>query len=178
MLFFFFGMVLFTASCTLRTSVHRSSGTSLARSSPLNLLVTSTVNSYGLIHMAGLVFFPAFFSLSLNLLWEADGLSHSQLQVLCLLTVCSFSYIFVYKECSQFDFGIDHLVMSMRKVVSCVAEKVCLLWPVHSLMTIQLAFALLHFVLQGKTCLLLQVSLDFLLLHCSLQWWIEHPILC
>ena len=27
------------------------------------------------------------------------------------------------------------------------------------------AFALLHFVLQGQTCLLLQVSLDFLLLH-------------
>ena len=28
-----------------------------------------------------------------------------------------------------------------------------------------LAFALLHFVLQGQICLLLQVSLDFLLLH-------------
>ena len=28
-----------------------------------------------------------------------------------------------------------------------------------------LAFDLLHFVLQGQTCLLLQVSLDFLLLH-------------
>ena len=30
-----------------------------------------------------------------------------------------------------------------------------------------LAFALLHFVLQGEICLLLQVSLDFLLLHFS-----------
>ena len=30
---------------------------------------------------------------------------------------------------------------------------------------ILLAFDLLHFVLQGQTCLLLQVSLDFLLLH-------------
>ena len=29
-----------------------------------------------------------------------------------------------------------------------------------------LAFDLLHFVLQGQTCLLLQLSLDFLLLHC------------
>ena len=28
--------------------------------------------------------------------------------------------------------------------------------------------------LQGQTCLLLQVSLDFLLLHYNLQWWIEH----
>ena len=29
------------------------------------------------------------------------------------------------------------------------------------------AFSLLHFVLQGQTCLLLQVSLDFLLFHSS-----------
>ena len=29
----------------------------------------------------------------------------------------------------------------------------------------------LHFVLQGQTCLLLQVSLDFLLLHSSPLWW-------
>ena len=32
-----------------------------------------------------------------------------------------------------------------------------------------LAFALLHFVLQDQICLLLQVSLDFLLLHSSPQ---------
>ena len=37
-----------------------------------------------------------------------------------------------------------------------------------------LAFSLLHFVLQGKTFLLLQVSLDFLLLHSSLLWWKGH----
>ena len=37
-----------------------------------------------------------------------------------------------------------------------------------------LAFALLHFVLQDQICLLLQVSLDFLLLHSSPQWWKEH----
>ena len=34
-----------------------------------------------------------------------------------------------------------------------------------------LAFALLHFVLQGQICLLLQVSLDFLLLHSNPLWW-------
>ena len=38
-----------------------------------------------------------------------------------------------------------------------------LLWPVHSLGKTLLAFALLRFVLQGQICLLLQVSLDFLL---------------
>ena len=37
-----------------------------------------------------------------------------------------------------------------------------------------LAFALLHFVLQGQICLLLQVSLNFLLLHSSPLWWKGH----
>ena len=41
--FFFLGMVLITASCTMsRTSIYSSSGT-LVRSNPLNLFVTSTV---------------------------------------------------------------------------------------------------------------------------------------
>ena len=35
-------------------------------------------------------------------------------------------------------------------------------------------FALLHSVLQGQICLLLQVSLDFLLLHSSALWWKGH----
>ena len=47
----------------------------------------------------------------------------------------------------------------------------CLLWPVCSLGKTLLAFALLHFVLQGQICLLLQVSLDFLFLHSSPLWW-------
>ena len=34
-----------------------------------------------------------------------------------------------------------------------------------------LAFALLHSILQGQICLLLQVFLDFLLLHSSPLWW-------
>ena len=37
----------------------------------------------------------------------------------------------------------------------------------HSLGKTLLAFALLHSVLQGQICLLLQVFLDFLLLHSS-----------
>ena len=44
-------------------------------------------------------------------------------------------------------------------VFSCVVGRGCLLWPVHSLGKFLLAFDLLHFVLQGQTCLLLQVSL-------------------
>ena len=52
-------------------------------------------------------------------------------------------------------FRVDHLVTSMCRVVYCVVEKGCLLWPVCSLGKTLLAFALLYFVLQGQTCLLL-----------------------
>ena len=54
--------------------------------------------------------------------------------------------------------------MSICRVVSCVVKRM-LLWPVHSLGKILLAFTLLHFILQDKLCSLLQISLDFLLLH-------------
>ena len=37
-----------------------------------------------------------------------------------------------------------------------------------------LFFALLYLVLQCQTCLLLQVSLDFLFFHSSLLWWEKH----
>jgi len=43
----------------------------------------------------------------------------------------------------------------------------CLLWPVRSLGKTLLALVLLHSALQGQICLLLQVILDFLLLHSS-----------
>ena len=55
--------------------------------------------------------------------------------------------------------------MSMYRFFSCVVGRGCLLWPVHSLGKTLLACALLHSVLQGQICLLLQVSLDFLLLQ-------------
>ena len=51
-----------------------------------------------------------------------DDLSHSQLQVVFMLTVYSFS-IFGYKECNQSDSSIDHLLMSMFKIISCIVEK-------------------------------------------------------
>ena len=73
-------------------------------------------------------------------------------------------------ECNLSDFSVDHLMMSMCRVFSCVVGRGCLLWPVRSLGKI-LLFALLHSVLQGQICRLLQVFLDFLLLHSSpLEW--------
>ena len=55
---------------------------------------------------------------------EAHNLSYSQLPF--LLTVESFS-IFGYKEHSQSDFSIDHLVIFMCRIVSYVVGKGCLL---------------------------------------------------
>ena len=52
---------------------------------------------------------------------------------------------------------------------SLVVDKGYLLRLVHPFGRIQLVFALLHFVLQGQTCLLFQVYLDFILLHSNPQ---------
>ena len=126
--------------------------------------------------MAGLVVFPTFFSLSLSFVIRSWWYAPQSALGLVLLAVYSFS-IFGYKECNQFDFDIDHLVMSMCKVISCVVEKGYLIWPVHSLGRIQLTFVPLHFILQGQTFLLFWVSLDFLLLHSNSQCWILFLVL-
>ena len=65
-------------------------------------------------------------------------------------------------------------MMSMCRVFSCVVGRGCSLWPVRSLGKILLTFALLHSVPQGQICLLLQVFVDFLLLHSSPICWKEH----
>ena len=71
-----------------------------------------------------------------------------------------FTTIYIPREYNQSGFGIDQLLMPMCGVFSCVVGRRCLLWPAHSLGKTLLAFALLHFVLQGQICLLLQVSRD------------------
>ena len=96
----------------------------------------------------------------------------SQLPVLFLQTLWSFSN-FGCKECNQSDFSVDHLMMSTCRVFSCVVRRGCLLWPVRSLGKI-LLFALLHSVLQGQICQLLQVFFDFLRLHSSPLEWKGH----
>ena len=66
--------------------------------------------------------------------------------------------------------------MSMCGVFSCVVGRGWLLWPVHFLGKTLLVFALLHSILQGQICLLLQVFLDFLIVPdqgsnpCPLNW--------
>ena len=63
-------------------------------------------------------------------------------------------------------------MISMSRVICCFGRG-CLVWLCILLATL-LAFVLLHFVFQGQTGLLLQVSLDFLLLHSSPLWWKGH----
>ena len=58
------------------------------------------------------------------------------------------------KTNNQSDFGIDHLMMSMCRVISCVVRSGHLLWQLCSLGKTLLAFVLLYSVLQGQTCLL------------------------
>ena len=52
--------------------------------------------------------------------------------------------------------------MSLCRAISCVVERRCSLWPACSLDKTLLAFALLHFIFQGQTCL---VS-EYLLTSC------------
>ena len=66
------------------------------------------------------------------------------------------------------------MVMSMYIAIPCAVGRGCLPWPVHSFGKTLLAFALFHLVLQSQTCLLFQVSLDFLLLHSSPLCWRGH----
>ena len=65
-------------------------------------------------------------------------------------------------------------MMSMCRVISCVVGRGCSLWRWCSLGKTLLAFALLHFLRQGQTCLLLQVTHDFLLLHSNPLLWKGH----
>ena len=64
--------------------------------------------------------------------------------------------------------------MSMCRIFSCIVGRGCLLWPVHFLDKTLLVFALLHSAFQGQIWRLLQVFLDFLLLHSSPLWWKGH----
>jgi len=116
------------------------------------------------------VVFPTFFNLSLNL---AIRSSWSEPQSAPGLVFADFIELIIFgcKEYNLSDFGVDHLVISMCRVFSCVVGRGCLLWEVCFLGKTLLAFALLHSVLQGQICLLLQVFLDFLLLHSSPLYW-------
>ena len=63
--------------------------------------------------------------------------------------------------------------MSICRIISCIVERRCLLWPIHSLGRTLLAFALLHFVLPGQICSALGLPLLCFLSH---LWGIQGEI--
>ena len=80
------------------------------------------------------MFFPTFLCLSLSFVIRGSCSELQSAPGLVFATVQRFS-IFSYKEYNQSDFGIDHLVISMCRAVSCVVGRRHLLWPVCSLGT-------------------------------------------
>ena len=75
---------------------------------------------------------PAYKFLKRQIRWSGIPISFRILHSL-LWSDCIELSIFGCKEYNQFDFGVDHLVMSMCRVFSCVVGRGCLLWPVHYL---------------------------------------------
>ena len=173
--FFFLGMVLITATCTMSwTSVHSSSDT-LSNIIPWFYLSFLLYNSKGLCNCKVYVIpdwssgFPYF------LQFKSEFCNK---EFIIWTTVSSQSWFcWQYRASpSLASKNIINLisVMYMCKVISRVVGRGYFLWPVCFIGKTLLVFALLHFILQGQTCLLLQVSLDFLCLHSSPLWWKIH----
>ena len=76
----------------------------------------------------GLVVFPSFFNLSLNFLIRSSW--SEPLSVPCLVFADCIERLHLWlKEHNRPEISIDHLVMSMCRVISCVVGRGCLLWP-------------------------------------------------
>ena len=168
--FFFLVMVLIGSSCRMSwTSVHKSSGTLSIRSDPLNLFVISTVLLQGIWFMSylnGLMIFPTFFNLSMNLAIRCSW-SEPQSDPSLLFT----DYIELFHSWPQ-KYIISLILVLTYWWCPCVEPPLVLLEEsvcYTSAFSWQnsIIFALLHFVLQGQISLLLQICLDFLLLHSS-----------
>ena len=110
--------------------------------------------------------FPTFFNLSLNLAIRSSWSEPQSAPSLVFVNYIGLLHLWLQRILSiwfqYWPSGDVHVFFSY------VVGRGYLLWPVRSLGNTWLAFALLHFVLQCQTCLLLQVALDFLLLHSSI----------
>ena len=75
----------------------------------------------------GLVFSPTFFNLSLNLAIRSSWSKPQSAPGLVFADCIELLHLWL-KEYNQFDISIDHLVMSMCRVFSCVLGRRYLLW--------------------------------------------------
>ena len=162
--FFFLGIILITASCTMSIvlqALSLSDLTLLTYFSPP--LYSNKGFNLGHTWMAySFPYFPQFKSVCGNKEFTTWA------------TVSSWScFCWLYRASPSLPVkNITSLILLLTiwwcpHVFSCAVGRGSLLWPVRSLGKTLLAFALLHFVLQGQICLLLQVFLYFLLLHSS-----------
>ena len=109
--------------------------------------------------------FPTFLNLSLNLAIRSSWSEPQSTPGLVFADCIELLHFWLQKNIINL---ISVLAIWWRPCVESslvLLEEGFLLWPVHSLGKTLLAFALLHSVLQGQIWLLLQVFLDFLLLH-------------
>ena len=109
-------------------------------------------------HIIGMIFkiFNNWLSRDTNHLGQISYFHHTGASTGAYHTYSGIKIFLLILEIGNYNFKIC-------RVFSYVVGRGCLLWPAHSLGRTPLAFALLHSVLQGQICLLLQVFLDFLL---------------
>ena len=76
--------------------------------------------------MVGLVVFPTFFSLSLNLAIRSSSSEPQSVPGLVFADYIELLHLWL-QIYNQSNFGVDRLVMSMCRVFSCVVGRECLL---------------------------------------------------
>ena len=91
--------------------------------------------------LSGLLVFSTFFNFSLNLAIRSSWSKPQSAPDLVFTDYLQLLHLWLQRIQSVW-FDIDHLVMSVYRVISCAVEKGCFLWLVHSLSRIQLAFSL------------------------------------
>ena len=83
-------------------------------------------------YLNGLVVSPTFFNLGLNLAIRSSWSEPQSAPGLVFADCIELLHLWLQRY-NQSDFGVDHLVLSMCRVFSCVVGRGCLLWPVRSL---------------------------------------------
>ena len=76
--------------------------------------------------MNGLVAFPTFFNLILNLAIRSSSSEPQSASGLVFADCIELLHLHC-KEYNQYEFGIDHLMMSLCRVISCGVGRGCLL---------------------------------------------------